>query len=83
MKADKAKHKVQLLGSGAILNEVIAAADLLKKDFDVSADVWSVTSFSELRREGVAKERAAMLAPEEKSGYYLCRTVFTRSYQGR
>ncbi len=63
----KAKHKVQLLGSGAILNEVVAAADLLKKDFDIAADVWSVTSFSELHRDGVAKERAAMLAPEEKS----------------
>ncbi|MBX3709043.1 MAG: pyruvate dehydrogenase (acetyl-transferring), homodimeric type [Gammaproteobacteria bacterium] len=62
----KAKHKVQLLGSGAILNEVIAAADLLKQDFDVVADVWSVTSFNELHRDGVAVERANMLSPEKK-----------------
>ena len=45
---------MQLLGSGAILNEVIAAAELLEKDFDVAADVWSVTSFGELRRDGDA-----------------------------
>mgnify|MGYP003645645594 CR=1 FL=1 len=65
-KGGKAKHQVQLMGSGAILNEVIAAADLLKKDFDVSADVWSVTSFGELRRDGADKERDHMLAPDKK-----------------
>lgn len=64
--ADKAKHQVQLLGCGAILNEVIAAADILKAEFDVAADVWSVTSFGELRRNGVDIERANMLAPEKK-----------------
>ncbi len=42
--------KVQLMGSGVILREVIAAAELLEKDWGVSADVWSVTSFTELRR---------------------------------
>ena len=47
------KPAVQLLGSGTILREVIAAADLLQKDFGVAADVWSVTSFNELRREGL------------------------------
>jgi len=62
----KAKHKVQLLGSGAILNEVIAAADLLQQDFNVSADVWSVTSFSELRREAANLERSVMMAPQKK-----------------
>ncbi|HKB61141.1 MAG TPA: pyruvate dehydrogenase (acetyl-transferring), homodimeric type [Gallionellaceae bacterium] len=63
----KAKDKaprVQLLGSGTILREVIAAADLLHKDFGVAADIWSVTSFNELRREGVAAERWNMLHPE-------------------
>lgn len=64
--AGKAKHQVQLLGCGAILNEVIAAADILKNDFDVAADVWSVTSFGELRRNGAAIERENMLAPEKK-----------------
>jgi len=64
-KGGDAKHKVQLLGSGTILNEAIAAADLLQKDFDVSADVWSVTSFGELQRDGVAITRANMLMPEQ------------------
>ena len=50
---EKGGQKVQLLGSGAILREVIAAADLLESDFGVSADIWSVTSFTELRREGL------------------------------
>ncbi len=58
--------QVQLLGSGAILNEVIAAADLLKKDFDVSADIWSVTSFNELSREGIALQREHMFMPKQK-----------------
>ncbi len=61
------QHHVQLLGSGAILNEVVAAADLLKQDFHISADVWSVTSFSELRREAMALERVAMLSAEKKT----------------
>ncbi len=55
--------RVQLLGSGAILREVLSAADLLKNDFDVSADVWSVTSFTELRRNGLDTERWNMLHP--------------------
>ncbi|MGH8592754.1 MAG: pyruvate dehydrogenase (acetyl-transferring), homodimeric type [Gammaproteobacteria bacterium] len=58
--------KVQLLGSGTILNEVIAAAKLLREDFDVAADVWSVTSFNELRREGLACERWNMLHPQSR-----------------
>lgn len=66
-KAGKGKHKVQLMGSGAILNEVIAAAELLEKDFDVAADVWSVTSFNELRREGLALQREQLLAPGKKA----------------
>jgi pyruvate dehydrogenase E1 component len=59
------ERRVQLLGSGAILREVIAAADLLRNDFDVEADVWSVTSWSELRREGLEAERWNLLHPEE------------------
>ncbi|MBS4099508.1 MAG: pyruvate dehydrogenase (acetyl-transferring), homodimeric type [Sulfuricella sp.] len=62
--APKKKLKVQLLGSGAILREVIAAADLLEADFGVSADIWSVTSFNELRREGLETQRWNMLHPE-------------------
>jgi len=55
---------VQLLGSGTILREVIAAAELLKQDFGVTSDVWSVTSFNELRRDGMDSERWNMLHPE-------------------
>jgi pyruvate dehydrogenase E1 component len=52
------KAKVQLLGSGPILREVIAAAELLEKDWQVAAGIWSVTSFTELRRDGMRAERA-------------------------
>ncbi len=55
--------QVQLLGSGTILNEVLAAADLLRDDWEVQADVWSVTSFTELRRDGIEVERWNMLHP--------------------
>ncbi|MES9815670.1 MAG: pyruvate dehydrogenase (acetyl-transferring), homodimeric type [Candidatus Thiodiazotropha sp.] len=62
----KHKHRVQLLGSGTILREVIAAAELLEKEFNVSADVWSVTSFNELRRDGLDIERWNTLHPQEE-----------------
>ncbi len=63
---NKSKTKVQLMGSGAILREVIAAAELLEKDFGVESDVWSVTSFGELRRDGLDVERSNLLSPEKK-----------------
>jgi pyruvate dehydrogenase E1 component len=56
---------VQLLGSGTILREVIAAADLLEQDWGVAAAVWSCPSFTELRREGMEVERWNLLHPEE------------------
>ncbi|WP_106477506.1 pyruvate dehydrogenase (acetyl-transferring), homodimeric type [Phytohalomonas tamaricis] len=59
------KARVQLLGSGTILREVEAAAELLKDDFDVAADVWSVTSFNELRREALEYDRQSFLNPDE------------------
>ena len=65
-KTKKSKLKVQLLGSGTILNEVIAAAEMLADDFGVAADIWSVTSFTELRREGLDCTRWNRLHPEEK-----------------
>jgi pyruvate dehydrogenase E1 component len=52
---------VQLLGSGPILREVLAAAELLEKDWKIAANVWSVTSFTELRRDGMQAERARRL----------------------
>ena len=60
-----AEPRVQLLGSGTILREVIAAADLLASDFGVAADIWSCPSFTELRREGLDVERWNMLHPTE------------------
>jgi pyruvate dehydrogenase E1 component len=56
--------RAQLLGSGTILREVIAASELLANDFGVISDVWSVTSFNELRREGMSVERWNLLHPE-------------------
>jgi pyruvate dehydrogenase E1 component len=58
--------KVQLMGSGVILREVIAAAELLEKDWGVSADIWSATSFNELRRDGLNAHRWNLLHPEDK-----------------
>src|SRR5262249_42885935 len=60
------KLRVQLLGSGTILREVIAAVGLLERDWNVSADIWSATSMTELRRDGLAAERWNTLHPEEK-----------------
>jgi pyruvate dehydrogenase E1 component len=58
--------RVQLLGAGSILREVLAAADLLLDDFGVRADIWSVTSFNELRREGLEADRWNGLHPESE-----------------
>ncbi|HML27580.1 MAG TPA: pyruvate dehydrogenase (acetyl-transferring), homodimeric type [Hyphomicrobium sp.] len=58
-------HKVQLMGSGAILREVIAAADLLRDDWGIESDIWSVTSFTELAREARDAERWNLLHPTE------------------
>ncbi|MCU7917906.1 MAG: pyruvate dehydrogenase (acetyl-transferring), homodimeric type [Candidatus Thiodiazotropha sp. (ex Epidulcina cf. delphinae)] len=92
-KGGKHRLRVQLLGSGAILREVIAAAELLEKDFKVSADVWSVTSFNELRRDGVDVERWNTLHPQAspkvsyvaeqltgRKGPVVAATDYVRSY---
>ncbi len=65
VEAPKGKTKLRLLGSGAILREVEAAADLLAKDFGVSSEIWSVTSFTELRRDGLEAERWNLLHPDK------------------
>jgi pyruvate dehydrogenase E1 component len=57
--------RVQLMGSGTILRECLAAAGLLQEDFDIPSDVWSVTSFNELRREALETERWNQLHPSE------------------
>ena len=89
----KKKQRVQLLGSGTILREVLAAAELLEQDFAISSDVWSVTSFNELRRAGLEVDRWNMLHPEEtprvnyvaeqlgdQSGPVVAATDYIRSY---
>jgi pyruvate dehydrogenase E1 component len=60
------KPRVQLLGSGTILREVMAAAELLETDWGVAADVWSATSFNELRREAQETHRWNLLHPDKK-----------------
>ncbi len=62
----KGKVRVNLLGAGTILRESLAAAELLEREFGVPADVFSVTSFSELRREALELERWNLLHPEEE-----------------
>ncbi|MDD4947801.1 MAG: pyruvate dehydrogenase (acetyl-transferring), homodimeric type, partial [Gallionella sp.] len=89
----QAANKVQLMGSGTILREVIAAAELLEQDFAVSSDIWSVTSFTELRRDGLDCERWNMLHPEDaprtshveqcmagRSGPVIAATDYMRSF---
>ena len=61
----KQGHRVQLLGSGTILREVIAAAELLEQDFGIASDIWSCPSFTELRRDAMAAERWNLLHPLE------------------
>ena len=62
-----AKLHVQLMGSGTILREVREAAKILADDFGVTSDIWSVTSFNELRRDGLAVERQNRLHPGKKA----------------
>src|SRR5262249_16822491 len=57
--------KLQLMGSGTILREVIAGADLLRDDFGIESDIYSVTSFTELRRDGLEADRWNLLHPGE------------------
>ncbi|EGG94121.1 Pyruvate dehydrogenase E1 component [gamma proteobacterium IMCC1989] len=63
----KKKNRVQLMGSGTILREVEAAADILRNDYGVEADVWSVTSVNELVREGQDVNRYNMMHPEAEA----------------
>jgi len=66
-KPAKGKAQIQLLGSGTILREVIAAAELLQDDFGISSNIWSATSMNELRREGLTVQRWNMLHPTKKA----------------
>jgi pyruvate dehydrogenase E1 component len=73
------KLRVQLLGAGTILREVLAAAEMLEYEYGIPADVWSVTSFSELRRDGMASDRWSMLHPAEpKRDSYVMQSLVAR-----
>ncbi|MEE8118794.1 MAG: pyruvate dehydrogenase (acetyl-transferring), homodimeric type, partial [Gammaproteobacteria bacterium] len=89
----KRKLRVQLLGSGTILREVEAAAEILEKDFEIAADVWSATSFNQLRRDGMSVNRHNLMNPgkktrlpyvtqclEKTTGPVIAATDYMRSY---
>ena len=76
---NKGKVKVQLLGSGAILREIISASEILSKDYGIDSDVWSVTSFNELRREGMETERWNLLNSNKKRKSYIEKCFEKRS----
>ena len=63
---NKGKSKIQLLGCGTILREIIAAAEILNKEYNIDSDIWSVTSFNELRKNGMNIERKNLLNPGTK-----------------
>ena len=63
----KSKLKAQLLGSGAILNEALKAQEILENEYKVAADVWSVTSYKELRQNGLEVDRQNLLHPKKKA----------------
>jgi len=86
------KTKVQLLGSGAILNEVVKAAEILSKEYQIDSDIWSVTSFNEIKRDALEIERKNLLNIERKpeknyiqkcfenrSGPFIAATDYMRS----
>ena len=75
--------RVQLLGSGMILREVIAAAELLKDDWGVAADIWSCPSFTELARDGIAVTRWNTLHPTEQAAALARRDVPRRNDRAR
>ncbi|HVL58974.1 MAG TPA: pyruvate dehydrogenase (acetyl-transferring), homodimeric type, partial [Burkholderiaceae bacterium] len=72
------RARVRLLGSGALLREAIAAADLLADDWDVATEIWSVTSFSELARDARDAERWNRLNPRQRRNSHLERCLGSR-----
>jgi pyruvate dehydrogenase E1 component len=77
----RGKLRATLLGSGTILREVIAAAEILEKDYKIPADVFSVTSFSELRREALNVERENLLHPDREPRLPYVSTLFRERTQ--
>ncbi len=72
---ERAAAQIQLLGAGAILGEVLAAQRMLRDDWQIDAAVWSVTSFSELQRDGMAAERLARYGEEPQHVPYVARML--------
>jgi len=60
------KTKIQLLGSGTILREMMSAAEILQNDYQIDSEIWSVTSFNELRKDGMEVERYNLLNPDKE-----------------
>ena len=60
------KTKIQFLGSGTILREMIAGAEILQKEYQIDSEIWSITSFNELRKDGLETERYNLLNPDKK-----------------
>lgn len=92
----KHKNKVQLMGSGTIFREVIAAAEMLESDWDVAADIWAAPSFNLLRRDGIETHRWNTLHPTEtpkksyceatlagSEGPFIAATDYIRDYPNR
>jgi pyruvate dehydrogenase E1 component len=90
---NKGKIKIQLMGSGTILREAIEAAKILSEEYGVDSDIWSVTSFNELRKDGMEIERKNLLNPtnkkeksyvekclEESDGPVIAVTDYVRSF---
>ena len=74
----KGKAKVQMLGSGTILREIIKAAEVLSKDYGIDCKVWSVTSFNELKKDGMEVERKNLLNPSDKPNKSYVETCLHR-----
>jgi pyruvate dehydrogenase E1 component len=87
------KASVQLMGGGTILREVLEAAAILKADFNIEADIWSMTSINQLRRDGLESDRWNRLNPEQEPrkpyvasqlegsvGPVICATDYMQSY---
>jgi len=77
-KSQKKKAKAHLLGSGTILNEALKAQAMLEKDYDLAADVWSVTSYKELYQDAVECERWNLLNPKKRSKITYVRSLLAK-----
>ncbi len=75
----KHKNKVQLMGSGTIFREVIAAAEMLESEWDVAADIWAAPSFNLLRRDGIETARWNALHPTETQKLSYCEATLSGS----